>query len=131
MANPLLIDSEFTMIPASLILPTGVAYVAEQAPALVTQLGIAGLIGWMWLSERRAAAEREKQLTEAHARIAESGVELDVLLEAVRENTRAMATLEAGQRRLISTVERLESKLPGGRSDGQPDEPAGPRSRAG
>lgn len=109
--------------------------IGAQAPALVTQLGVAGLIGWMWLSERRAAGERERQLTEAHARIAESGVGLDVLLEAVRENTRAMATLEAGQRRLISAVERLEAKLPdeqsGGQPDGQPDEPAGPRSRAG
>ena len=95
------------------------AAIGEQAPALVTQLGVAGLIGWMWLSERRAAAEREKQLTEAHARIAESGVELDVLLEAVRENTRALAALEAGQGRLISAVERLEAKL-GDAEAGQP-----------
>ncbi|MEM9066450.1 MAG: hypothetical protein AAGB51_13280 [Planctomycetota bacterium] len=74
---------------------------------VLTQLGAAGLIGWMWLTERRAAAEREKQLTEAHRLIASQRVELDALLEAIRENTRALAALEAGQRRLITAVERI------------------------
>ena len=56
----------------------------------------------MWLAERRAAAQREKQLTQAHERIIQERASLDALLTAIRENTRVLAQMESGQRTLIS-----------------------------
>ncbi|RMH26182.1 MAG: hypothetical protein D6693_07685 [Planctomycetota bacterium] len=67
-----------------------------------TQFGAAGLIAWMWLSERRHAATREAQLSEAHERLAQSRVALDSLLTVVADNTRALASLEATQRALLA-----------------------------
>lgn len=69
---------------------------------LITQFGAAGLIGWMWLSERRHAAKREQQLTESHERLQEQRLALDQLITLVTENTRAVASLESGQRALLS-----------------------------
>jgi len=79
--------------------------------ASVTQFGVAGLIGWMWMTERRAAAGREKQVGEAHDRLMRERRELELLVDVVRENTRALAAVEAGQRALADAVERLGSRL--------------------
>jgi hypothetical protein len=81
-------------------------------PALA-QLGAAGLIGWMWLSERRAAVEREQQLREAHAAILDERPRLEVLLRALDANTRAITALEAGQRQLVEVV-RFKAAPPQG-----------------
>jgi hypothetical protein len=72
--------------------------------ASFAQFGAAGLVGWMWLSERRASAQREKQLTEAHERLVAERTSLDALLTAIRENTRVLAQIEGGQRTLISIL---------------------------
>lgn len=73
----------------------------------LTQFGMAGLIAWMWLTERHAASGRERQLTEAHERIVDQRVQLDALLTVISENTRAVAAVESGQRALSLLVERL------------------------
>lgn len=79
--------------------------VAEtQVVADVVQFGVAGLIAWMWLSERRASATRERELTEAHGRLMRGELELGVLVEALRENTRVLSALEAGQRELVHAI---------------------------
>lgn len=70
------------------------------------QFGMAGLIAWMWLTERRGAAARERQLTESHERLLEQRVQLDALMDVVRENTRAASALEAGQRSLCALLVR-------------------------
>lgn len=62
--------------------------------AALAQLGAAGLIGWMWLAERRAAATRERQLGDAHERLMQERPQLSALLEVVRDNTRALSALE-------------------------------------
>ncbi len=71
----------------------------------MAQLGAAGLIGLMWLSERRAATERERQLAEQHERIKRDRTELSVLVSVIEANTRALASLESGQGRLIAALE--------------------------
>lgn len=71
---------------------------------LVAQFGVAGLIGLMWLSERRASAVREKQLCELHERVREDRVRLGTLLEVVSANTRALASLEATQRQAVRQI---------------------------
>lgn len=82
---------------------------AEVMGAL-TQFGVAGLICWMWLVERRASADRERQISEAHRAIIEQRDERDGLIEVVRENTRALAMLEGSQRELIGAIERFGSR---------------------
>ena len=74
--------------------------------ASLAQLGAAGLIGWMWLSERRAAAARETQLRELHERLMQERPQLAVLLAVVRDNTKALTALEVGQRAIATALER-------------------------
>lgn len=86
---------------------------------LATQFGVAGLIAWMWLTERRAATAREQQLSRAHEELMQKNVQLDALLTAIGENTRAIASLEAGQRSLHALLERMSgSRGDGGRFNG-------------
>lgn len=73
----------------------------------LSQFGAAGLIGFLWVLERRHAATRDRQLDEAHRRIVERQREADVLIAVVRENTRAVASLRAGQERLIDLLHMI------------------------
>jgi len=66
--------------------------------ASLAQFGTAGLIGWMWLTERRAAAQRERQLTEAHDRLMQERRTFELLLAAIHENTRVLTALEVNLR---------------------------------
>lgn len=70
------------------------------------QFGMAGLIAWMWLTERRHAQERERRLEEAHRLALEQRVHVEQLLRVVESNTRALTLVEAGQRRLAAALER-------------------------
>jgi hypothetical protein len=79
--------------------------IAQQVVPMLEQLpglGVAGLMGAMWLWERRTSAAREKQLDDAHERIVQDRVQLDALVDLVRQNTQAMtrltALLEGGSR---------------------------------
>lgn len=84
---------------------------ADLVPML-TQFGMAGLIGLLWVVERRNAATRERQLDEAHSRLLSAHRDSEVLLTVVRDNTRAIAALEHSQQRLIATLERAGSTRP-------------------
>lgn len=79
--------------------------------ATLAQLGAAGLIGWLWLAERRSAAARETQLRELHDRILQERPQIAALLAVVRDNTRALTALEAGQRAIAAVVERVGGKM--------------------
>lgn len=78
----------------------------------MTQLGAAGLIGWLWITERRAGAARERQLDEAHAKLVQERQVVDALLGALRENTRVLGAIEAGQRTLMTLLEKWEPREP-------------------
>lgn len=73
----------------------------------LTQFGAAGLIGILWILERRHAAHRDRQLDEAHRKIVTSERDLEALLGVVKENTKAINTLQQSQMRLISLLERI------------------------
>ena len=77
-----------------------------QLATMAAQFGVAGLIGWMWLTERRAAADRDKQLSEAQAMLVQSQKGMEVLLKALDDNTRAITALESAQRNLADAVAR-------------------------
>ncbi len=78
--------------------------------AALAQFGTAGLVGWLWLAERRGAQERERQLGEAHARLVldreHARLAIDELVRVVKENTRAVAAL-------LHQQERVERALDG------------------
>ncbi len=76
----------------------------------VTQFGAAGLMGWMWLSERRSAAVRERQLSEAHERLASERTSMAVLLRAIEANTKALTHIESSQRELINVLARWTTR---------------------
>jgi len=58
-----------------------------------TSLGMAGVMGAMWLWERSTSRVREQQIDEAHARIMSDRVLIDELLDVVRQNTEAITKL--------------------------------------
>ena len=59
----------------------------------ITSLGAAGLMGAMWLWERRTSRQREQQLDDAHTRIMSDRVQLSELMDVVRQNTEAITRL--------------------------------------
>jgi hypothetical protein len=66
----------------------------QSSPSLeFTNLGVAGVMGAMWLWERRTSRVREQQIDEAHARIMADRVMLDQLMDLVQQNTQAMTRL--------------------------------------
>ena len=92
-------------------------YLAEAVggnPALdsLTSLGAAGLMGAMWLWERRTSQKREQQLDEAHARILGDGVQLEQLMTVVRQNAEAFARLCTTQDQLLRQLDRNERNTP-------------------
>jgi len=95
----------------------------------MVQFGTAGLIGWMWLTERKGSGERERQLTESHERIVEQRVGVEALLGAVRENTRVLGQLEAGQRALLDLWAQEDGRR--GRSGAREGVRSGPRGDLG
>ena len=74
----------------------------------VASLGAAGLMGAMWLWERRTSQKREQQLDEAHARILGDRVQLDQLMSVVRQNAEAIARLCTTQDQLLRRLDRDE-----------------------
>ena len=70
------------------------------------QFGVAGLIAWMWLAERRSSATRERQLSELHERVMSDRTTTEVLISVISANTRAMTSLESAHRELASAIER-------------------------
>ena len=74
----------------------------------VASLGAAGLMGAMWLWERRTSQKREQQLDEAHARILGDRVQLDLLIGVVRQNAEAISRLCTTQDQLLRQLDRDE-----------------------
>jgi hypothetical protein len=59
----------------------------------LTNLGVAGIMGAMWLWERRTSRVREQQIDEAHARILADRVMLDQLIDVIQRNTQVLSEL--------------------------------------
>ncbi|MGC4030759.1 MAG: hypothetical protein QM754_03270 [Tepidisphaeraceae bacterium] len=81
---------------------------AQTLPALETipSLGAAGLIGAMWLWERRQSAQREKQLDDAHARILADKVQMDALIDLVQHSTETLSKLALQQDALLRKLDK-------------------------
>lgn len=76
-------------------------FILAEITSDLTSLGAAGLMGAMWLWERRTSRQREEQLDEAHARIMADRVQLEQLIEVVQKNAEAMTRLSAAQEQVL------------------------------
>jgi hypothetical protein len=88
------------------------SFLAETPTAIdsLASLGAAGLMGAMWLWERRTSQKREQQLDEAHARILGDGVQLQQLMSVVRQNAEAIARLCTTQEQLLRQLDRNDDE---------------------
>jgi hypothetical protein len=71
----------------------------------IPSLGAAGLIGAMWLWERRQSTQREKQLDDAHARILADRVQMDALIELVQHSTETLSKLALQQDAMLRKLD--------------------------
>ncbi|MEM1210666.1 MAG: hypothetical protein AAGI68_00050 [Planctomycetota bacterium] len=71
-------------------------HLAEWVAALepLTQFGVAGLMGTLWVWERYLSRNRENQLTEAHQLIRDERKQLAILIDLVHQNTQALHRVE-------------------------------------
>ncbi len=92
---------------------------------MATQFGVSGLIAWMWLTERRAAQARERDLTAAHDRLIEQRVQLDALMALVADNTKAVSSMESALRSLAGFIASATPSQPGGDAHNGPQPPRG------
>ncbi len=64
----------------------------------LTSFGVAGLMGAMWLWERRNSRHREEQLTQAHGRVTRDEQRLASLIKVVEHNTAALTRFAETQK---------------------------------
>ena len=84
------------------------------ALSIITDLanfGAAGLMGAMWLWERKLSRLREEQFTEAHCRILRDEQRLDSLVKVVEQNTSAVAGFTETQRQAVEAIRDLVKEL--------------------
>jgi hypothetical protein len=82
------------------------------SPAAIDEaarFGVAGLMGAMWLWERRTSQKREQQIDEAHARILGDRILLDELMAVVRQNAEAVSRLTVTQDQLLRELTNRSS----------------------
>ena len=87
--------------------------IAEAVPSVdqLPGLGTAGLMGLMWLWERRNNQKREQQLDEAHARILADHVQLEQLIQVVRHSAEALSRLTVTQEQLLARFGEIERSV--------------------
>ena len=73
--------------------------------------GAAGLMGMMWLWERRQSRSYEQQIGEAHSRILRDEQRLESLTQVVEHNTAALARFTESQRAMIDTLKDLTQEV--------------------
>lgn len=77
----------------------------------LASLGAAGVMGAMWLWERKANRLRDEQLTAAHDRIIRDEQRLDKLTQVVEQNTAAFVRFNETQRDTRETLKHLLEEL--------------------
>ncbi|HVS72545.1 MAG TPA: hypothetical protein VHQ47_14915 [Phycisphaerae bacterium] len=70
----------------------------------LAQLGVAGLMGGLWVWERKYSRQREDQLTEAHQEIMSTREHLNAILDALQGNTRVISEFSAVQQEILRSL---------------------------
>lgn len=73
----------------------------------LASFGAAGLMGAMWLWERKLSRLREQQITEAHGRILRDEERLGKFVHVVEQNTAAVSRFTETQRQVAETLKDL------------------------
>ncbi len=73
--------------------------------------GAAGLMGTMWLWERKLSRTRERQLSESHSRILRDEQRLGQLVQVVEQNTAAVARFNETQRQMAEALAQLAQEV--------------------
>ena len=73
----------------------------------MTQFGVAGLMGALWVWERAMTRRREQQLTAMHERLISERQQLRELMRLAHRNTRAMERFDQTQGQLRAVLERM------------------------
>ncbi len=81
----------------------------------LTSFGAAGLMGAMWLIERRLSRRRESQLDDAHNRICRDEERLDVLTDVVGRNNAAIVKFLQHQQHQTEILKHLVEDMHHGR----------------
>ena len=89
------------------ILAQAVPFAGEWA-----SFGAAGLMGALWIWERRLSRTREAQLTETHDRLMAERGQMRLLVNLVRRNTAAMSRLQSTQDRLVRLLSNWQAEDP-------------------
>jgi len=76
----------------------------------LASLGAAGLMGAMWLLERRLSGQREQQITDAHNRILRDEQRLQSLTDVVERNTAAIARFAELQRQMCEILKHMQEE---------------------
>jgi hypothetical protein len=79
----------------------------EEMMTELGSLGAAGLMGAMWLWERKLSRQRDRQIGEAHERIKRDEQRLGKLTEVVQHNTSAITRFSEVQRTQNEILSRL------------------------
>lgn len=77
----------------------------------LTSFGAAGLMGAMWLVERRVNRSREEQLLQAHERIARDEEKLSCLTDVINRNTAAIVRLSQNQNNQTQLLKDLLEEI--------------------
>ena len=77
----------------------------------LTQFGVAGLMGVLWVWERWLSRKRESQLDVAHQSLVRRNDELDSLVRLVDRNARAFDRFAQTQQELRQLLETLHVDL--------------------
>ena len=77
----------------------------------ITQFGVAGLMGVLWVWERTMSRRRDTQLDAAHEQILRRQDEMKHLVDAMNQNTRALERFEQTQIGLRSLLEEIHRDL--------------------
>ena len=86
------------------MLPETLPSVADLA-----SLGSAGLMGALWIWERRLSRLREAQLTEVHDRLMDERGATRLMADLIRRNTAALARLQVTQDQLVRLLSNWQA----------------------
>lgn len=78
---------------------------------MLTQFGVAGLMGVLWVWERWLSRRRERELQEAHQRLMLEREHVTVLTQMVTHNTAALERFEKTLIQLSHVLEELRHDL--------------------
>lgn len=77
----------------------------------LASLGAAGLMGMMWLWERRQSYARDRQIREAHGRILRDEQRLAKLTQVVEQSTAALTRMNETQRMMADALRELTREV--------------------